>query len=72
MSHAISVRLPENLTQALEKVAEAVDRPKTFLIRKAVEAYLAEYADYQIAIDRLRDKGDKIIGGAELRKNLGL
>ena len=72
MSHAISVRLPEDLTQALERVAEAVDRPKTFLIRKAVEAYLVEYADYQIALDRLRDKGDKIVSPAQLRKNLGL
>ena len=53
-------------------MAEAVDRPKTFLIRKAVEAYLAEYADYQIAIDRLRDKEDKILGSAQFRKNLGL
>ena len=39
MSHAISVRLPENLTQALEKVAEAVDRPKTFLIRKEIVSF---------------------------------
>jgi predicted DNA-binding protein len=72
MSHAISVRLPEELTEGLDKVAKAVDRPKTYLIKKAIEAYLSEYADYQIALDRFRDKGDSIITGAELKKQLGL
>lgn len=72
MTHAISVRLPEELTRALERVAAVVDRPKTYLVRKAIEAYLAEYADYQIALDRFRDKQDKIVSGAQLRKHLGL
>jgi RHH-type rel operon transcriptional repressor/antitoxin RelB len=71
MSHAVSVRLPEELTRALERVAQTIDRPKTYLIRKALEAYLADYADYQIALDRLHDKGDRIIQGSELRKQLG-
>ncbi len=72
MSQAISVRLPEELTKALERVAGTVDRPKTYLIRKAIEAYLAEYAEYQIALDRLRDKSDVIISSSELKKRLGL
>ncbi len=72
MSHAISVRLPEELTRTLERVAHTIDRPKTYLIRKALENYLAEYADYQIALDRYRDKQDKVVTGAELRKHLGL
>lgn len=72
MSHAISVRLPEELTRALERVAQTVDRPKTYLIRKALENYLVEYADYQIALDRFRGKHDKIVSGAQLRKHLGL
>ena len=72
MSHAISVRLPEELTKALDRVAQTVDRPKTYLIRKAIEAYLAEYADYQIALDRLRDKGDPVLTSAEFKKQLGV
>ena len=72
MSHAISVRLPEEVTKALEQVAHTIDRPKTYLIRKAIETYLAEYADYQIALDRLRDTKDPILSGAELKKQLGL
>lgn len=72
MSMAISLRLPNGLAQALEAVAKASDRPKSYLIRKAVETYLTEYADYQLALDRLRDKDDAIISGAALRKTLGL
>jgi len=69
---AISLRLPNSLANALEGLAKTTDRPKTYLIRKAIELYLEEYADYQIALDRLRDKDDKIVSGEELRDRLGI
>jgi RHH-type rel operon transcriptional repressor/antitoxin RelB len=72
MSVSISVRLPEEIARALEDVAKSTERPKTFLIRKALESYLAEYADYQIALERLRNKDDAVISGTELRKRLGI
>ncbi len=72
MSVSISVRLPEEVARALEELAKVTERPKTFLIRKALESYLGEYADVQIALDRLRDKDDAVISRAELRKRLGI
>ena len=72
MSSGVSVRLPDRVAEELEKLAESTERPKSYLIRKAIETYLAEYADYQVALDRLRDKDDAVISGAELRKQLGL
>ena len=72
MVKAISIRLPDVLTRELEQIATSTERTKTFLIRKALENYVAEYADYQVAMDRLRDKDDRIISGAELKKRLGL
>ena len=72
MSVSISVRLPEKIARALEDLAKTTERPKTFLIRKALESYLAEYGDYQIALDRLRDKDDAVMSGAALRSQLGL
>jgi len=66
------VRLPEEIARALEDLAKSTERPKTFLIRKALESYLAEYADYQIALERLRNKDDAVISGGELRKRLGI
>lgn len=72
MVKLLSVRLPQDLTRALDQIASLVDRPRSYLVRKAVEAYLEEYAEYQVALDRLRDKNDKIVSGKELRKGLGL
>jgi len=71
MSTAVSLRLPERVAHELEKLALVTERPKSYLIRKAVETYLAEYADYQIALDRLHDKDDAILSSSELRKRLG-
>ena len=72
MSDAISLRLPRELARALDALAAATDRPKSYLVRKALESYLVEHADYQLALDRLRDSGDAVISGVELRRSLGL
>ncbi len=72
MSTALSIRVSNRLAEELERLASSIERPKSYLIRKALENYLTEYADYQIALDRLRDKDDAVISGAELRKKLGL
>lgn len=68
---SVSVRLLESTAKALEELASATERSKTYLIRKALEAYLEDYADYQVALDRLRDKDDPMISAGELRKRLG-
>lgn len=71
MAVSVSVRLPESTAKALDELAKAIDRPKTYLILRALESYLEEYADYQMALDRLRDKDDPVISAAEIRKRLG-
>jgi len=72
MVKPVSVRLSEDLMRALDRVSVVMDRPRSYLVRRAVETYLEEYAEYQVALDRLRDKDDRIISGKELRKRLGL
>jgi RHH-type rel operon transcriptional repressor/antitoxin RelB len=72
MPSTVSLRLPDSLLAALDRLAKLIDRPRSFLIRKALQNYLSEYADYQIALDRLRDKDDRLISAHELKKNLGL
>lgn len=72
MSTLISLRLPDNLLKPLDKLSETAERPRTYLIKKALENYLEEYDDYQIALNRLHDKSDDIISPAELRKKLGV
>ncbi len=71
MAVPISLRLPENTAKALDELARATDRSRTYVILKALEKYLAEFADYQVALDRLRDKDDPVISAAELRRRVG-
>jgi RHH-type rel operon transcriptional repressor/antitoxin RelB len=71
MPLSISVRLPDKTARALDELANATDRSRTYLIVRALEAYLADHADYQVALDRLRDKDDPVISSGELRRRLG-
>ncbi|MDW7760704.1 MAG: ribbon-helix-helix domain-containing protein [Acidobacteriota bacterium] len=72
MNTVISVRLPKELSEQLESIARETERPRSFIIQKALESYIEDYADLQIALDRLHDKSDPMISGKELRKSLGL
>jgi RHH-type transcriptional regulator, rel operon repressor / antitoxin RelB len=72
MNTVISVRLPKELSEQLESIARETERPRSFIIQKALESYIEDYADLQIALDRLHDKSDPLISGKELRKSLGL
>ena len=72
MSTAISVRLPKNLANQLDGIAKETERPRSFIIQKALEFYIEDFADLQIALDRLHDKSDEVISAKEMRKSLGL
>jgi RHH-type rel operon transcriptional repressor/antitoxin RelB len=72
MTTAISIRLPKELADQLDSIAKETERPRSFIIQKALESYIEDYADLQVALDRLHDKTDPIISGKELRKSLGL
>jgi len=72
MSTAISVRIPKDLANQLDSIAKETERPRSFIIQKALESYIEGFADLQIALDRLHDKGDEIISSNEMRKSLGL
>ena len=72
MPHTISLRLKDNIFEKLEFLCKDLDRNKSYIIKKALECYLEDYSDYQIALDRLRDKDDEIISSVEMRKRLEL
>lgn len=69
---SISIRIPESLANQLDCIARETDRPRSYIVQKALESYIEEYADLQIALDRLHDSTDELISGKELRKKLGL
>ena len=70
MSTSVSVRISNDLIKKLDELAKETERSRSFLIQKALEAYLDELADYQIAFDRLHDVTDPIISIDEMRKEL--
>jgi RHH-type rel operon transcriptional repressor/antitoxin RelB len=72
VSTAISVRLPKELAEQLDGIAKETERPRSFIIQKALESYIEDFSDLQIALDRLHDKSDAVISGKELRKSLGI
>ena len=72
MSTPISIRIPDELASELDSVARETDRPRSYIVQKALESYIEDYADLQIALDRLHDGTDETISGKELRKKLGL
>lgn len=72
ISTSISIRIPDDLAQSLESLADTIDRPKTYVIRKAIEEYLRDYADYLIALERLKDKEDGIVSDGEMMELLGI
>jgi RHH-type transcriptional regulator, rel operon repressor / antitoxin RelB len=69
---AVSVRLPKGLAEQLDSIAKETERPRSYIIQKALESYIEDYADLQVALDRLHDKTDPVISGKDLRKSLGL
>ena len=44
----ISLKIPDELVARIEQFAENTDRSKSYVIRKAVEAFLAEQERYQL------------------------
>lgn len=72
MSTAVSVRLPKNLADQLDSISKETERPRSFIIQKALESYIEDYADLQIALDRFHDRGDEIVSSKDMRKSLGI
>ena len=72
MTTAISIRLPKVLADQIDSIAKETERPRSYIIQKALESYIEDYADLQVALDRLHDKTDPVISGKELRRSLGL
>ena len=68
MSEAVSVRLPEDIAKRLDALAKSLDRPRTYIVTRALREYLEEYEDYMVALHRMNDKDDKLVSEKELVK----
>ena len=66
MTEAVSIRLPNDVAKRLDELAKSLDRPKTYIVTKALREYLEEYEDYLIALHRLNDKNDRVVSERDL------
>ena len=68
----LSVRIPDEIHQRLERLAQKTHRTKTSFIKQILEENLTEYEDAYEALERLNDKNAKYVSTEEEEKELGL
>lgn len=68
----LSFKAPKTLAKRIEDLASKLKRDKSFVIRKAIEDFLEEQSDYQIAVARLAESGSKKKSLEEIAKELNL
>lgn len=70
----ITARIPDELNEALSHVAKVMERPKTFLILKAIEQYIREaqedIEDAEIALARMKNPDRKLYTSEEVKERL--
>ena len=66
----ITARVPDELVEALDTAAEALKRSRADIIRHALERYLEDYDDLDVALERLRDPADPVLDWDEVRQGL--
>jgi len=71
MTKTISARLPLDMISSIEEIAEERKRKRGDIVRDALEIYVDTWADYQIAMERLKDAQDSILSEREFFDELG-
>ena len=67
------IKLPDELLEELDKIAKKTSKPKSFHLRRAIRAYIEEYRDLEIALERSKNKKkDRLITSEQLKKALGI
>lgn len=66
----ITARVPDELVAALDAAAEDLKRSRADIIRQALERYLEDYDDLEVALGRLRDPADPVLDWDRVRHEL--
>ncbi|WP_016917494.1 DUF6290 family protein [Rickettsia honei] len=67
----ITTRISNELDIILSNVVKEIDRPKGYIIRKAIESYIEEKADLLIALSCI-EKREEVISLDDIKKKYGL
>lgn len=63
-------RLPKILVDRLSKLAKETKRSEKYYVEEALQHYLNEYAEAQLAKDRFSDPKSKVISSKDMRARL--
>ena len=66
----ITARVPDEVAEALDTAAAALNRSRAEVIRQALESYLEDIDDLTVALERLRDPSDPVLDWDEVRRDL--
>jgi len=68
----LSLRLPEDIHERLNRLSEKTKRTKSSFIKEMIETSLEEYEEAYLALDRLNEKNARYLTTEELEEELGL
>lgn len=66
----ITARVPSDLLEALDAAATRLKRSRADIIRQALERYVDDYDDLEVALERLRDPTDPVCDWVQVRHEL--
>ncbi len=66
----ITARLPDEVVDALDAAASRLRRSRAEIVRQAIEAYLEDFDDLSVAVERLRDPSDPVLDWDRVRREL--
>ena len=72
MSTSISIRVSDEIASRLAEISRETERSKSFHVREALDIYLSDLADLQVAYDRLHNTTDQVVSIEDMRKDLEL
>jgi predicted DNA-binding protein len=67
----LSIKLKDKLAKKIYKISKDTNTNSSVHINKALENYIDELEDLNIALKRLKDESDSVVSSKQLRKSLG-
>lgn len=66
----ITARIPDELLAALDSAAAQLQRSRAEVVRQALERYVEDFDDLDIALQRLRDPSDPVLDWEQVKRAL--